>query len=137
MCAIVHCVILAKDHGPFTCAEKCRERSKAGQFACPQLEFQKSLDFNAPRAVLAHKISMEIQVSCLSEAEDGNGVKLTDAAAKLAAEVSQAVDAQPCTLLRGVMWTGKVPTFVELSALLWNQRFRCRASFLEVSANCV
>lgn len=50
------------DHGPFTCADKCRERSKA---------------------------------------EDGIGVKLTDAAAKLAAEVSQAVDAQPCTLLRG------------------------------------
>ena len=27
--------------------------------------------------------------------------------------------------------------FVELSALLWNRRIRCRARFLEVSANCV
>ena len=43
----------------------------------------------------------------ITEAEDGTGVKLTDAAAKLAAEVSQAVDAQPCTLLRGVSWTRK------------------------------
>ena len=30
-----------------------------------------------------------------------------------------------------------VPPFVELSALLWNRRIRCRARFLEVSANCV
>ena len=50
-------------------------------------------------------------LSKITEAEDGIGVKLTDAAAKLAAEVSQAVDAQPCTLLRGVMWTGKVLTY--------------------------
>lgn len=48
------------DHGPFTCAEQCQERSKA-------------------------------------EA----GLALTAEAAQLASEVSEAVDAQACSLLRG------------------------------------
>ncbi|CAK9013571.1 unnamed protein product [Durusdinium trenchii] len=43
------------------------------------------------------------------QAESGHGPKLTDAAAQLAAEVSNAVDVQPCTLLRG----GELPEWCQ------------------------